>query len=212
MKKILIAVPCMDQVAAGFAQSLATLNKVGQCSVSFLVGSLIYDSRNKLAAQAVKMGADFVLWLDSDMTFNPDTLERLCADIDGGRDIVSGLYFRRAAPYTPVAFSKIEIVDDHADFDNYSGELSGIHEVAGVGFGCVLISTDVFIDCFAKYGTVFSPIGGLGEDLAFCWRARQQGYKVYLDTDIKCGHVGHVLVTEDFYTAFSGGQNDNDKS
>ena len=48
-KKILIAVPCMDMVSARFAQSLTTLKKVGKCTVSFLIGSLIYDSRNRLA-------------------------------------------------------------------------------------------------------------------------------------------------------------------
>ena len=53
--KILVAVPSMDSVAAGFAQSLATLNKFGQCSVSFICGSLIYDARNKLAAQATTL-------------------------------------------------------------------------------------------------------------------------------------------------------------
>lgn len=74
-KKILIAVPCMDMVSARFAQSLATLKKVGECTVSFLIGSLVYDSRNRLTAYAVAMEADYILWLDSDMVFAPDVLE-----------------------------------------------------------------------------------------------------------------------------------------
>ena len=53
--KILIAVPCMDSVAAQFAQALAMLEKVGSCLVSFVIGSLIYNSRNDLARQAMKM-------------------------------------------------------------------------------------------------------------------------------------------------------------
>ena len=79
---ILIAIPCMDMVSARFAQSLATLKKVGQCTVSFLMGSLIYDSRNKLAGYAVQMEADYMLWLDSDMVFPPDTLERMMKTIE----------------------------------------------------------------------------------------------------------------------------------
>ena len=63
-KKILIAVPCMDMVSARFAQSLATLKRVHKCSISFLSGSLIYDSRNKLAGLAVEMEADYILWLE----------------------------------------------------------------------------------------------------------------------------------------------------
>ena len=59
MAKILICVPSGDQVAAGFAQSLAMLQKGGnETAIMFQVGSLIYDARNKLAKQAIKMGAD----------------------------------------------------------------------------------------------------------------------------------------------------------
>ena len=88
MRKILIAVPCMDMVSARFAQSLTTLKKVDQCVVSFIMGSLIYDSRNKLAAYALQMEADYILWLDSDMVFQPDTLERMLKDMDEHPDEV----------------------------------------------------------------------------------------------------------------------------
>ena len=106
--KIMIAVPCMDQVPARFAQSLATLQKVGECVIGFQVGSLVYVARENLAGGAIEMGADYVLWLDSDMVFNPDTLVRLLADKDKG-DIVSGLYYRRVSPFTPVLFKDLSI-------------------------------------------------------------------------------------------------------
>ena len=215
-KKILIAVPCMDQVAAPFAHSLASIAKPkdSECVIKMLCGSLIYDSRNKLAADAVKMGAYYILWIDADMVFNADALNILMQDLDQGADIASGLYFRRAQPYTPVAFDKIEIHEDGgpASFENYSGPLSGITEVGGVGFGFVLMKTDVILDCLGKYGTCFTPLAGFGEDLSFCWRARQQGYKVVLDANVKLGHVGHVVITEDFYKAFNGGPRNESKS
>ena len=40
--KTLIAVPAMDMCHSRFAQSLATLDKVGECQVSFIMNSLIY--------------------------------------------------------------------------------------------------------------------------------------------------------------------------
>lgn len=208
MKKILIAIPCMDMVACGFAQSLATLNKVGECSVSFIVGSLIYDSRNKLASQALEMGADYVMWFDSDMVFQPDTLVKLMADIDEGRDMVSGLYFRRTKPFTPVLFSKLELNEqgepEHAGYDNYPNE---IFEIAGCGFGCVLMKADMLFDMATEYGAVwFSPIGNIGEDCAFCIRARDMGYKIYCDPQVKLGHVGHNMITESFYKAYKGNE------
>ena len=205
-KKILIAIPSMDYVASGFAGSLATLAKVGECKISFICSSLIYDARNKLAAQAIESEADYILWLDSDMTFKPDTLIRLLKDIeDNNLDIVSALYFRRSHPYSPVAFSKFDFVDNEAVFENYTGELSGLHKVEGVGFGCLLMDAQVVFDVFGKYGDCFSPIAKAGEDLSFLWKARQLGYETYLDCDIKCGHVGHVVVSQGFYEAVSGG-------
>lgn len=209
-KRVFIAVPSMDYVAAGFAQSLATLNKpAGECAISFVCGSLIYDARNKLAAQAIKMEADYVMWFDSDMVFQGDTLLRLLKTMEEqDADIVSGLYFRRSSPYTPVAFQTFDIVNNESVWTNYEGELSGVHEVGAVGFGCVLMKSDVIFEVYAKYGDCFSPVGKAGEDLSFCWRARQLGYKVLLDADVKCGHYGHVTITESFYKAIGGKKDD----
>ena len=75
--KTLIAVPCMDSVPTPFCRSLAMLQKVGDCAISFQVSSLIYTARDNLARKAVDMGADQILWLDSDMVFNPDLMEQL---------------------------------------------------------------------------------------------------------------------------------------
>lgn len=216
MTRVLIAVPCMDMVAAGFAASLAMLQKNTndiQCQVSFLCGSLIYDARNKISAQAIKFDADYVMWFDSDMTFDPDTMVRLFKDLEEHEDIdiVSGLYFRRSAPYTPVAFDKIFINEEtnESTHEDYHGELSGLHEVGAVGFGCVLMKTDVLVDCFAEYGTCFDPIGHFGEDLSFCWRASKLGYKVALDCDVKCGHIGHITSNQSFYEAWTEAHNES---
>lgn len=204
-KKILIAVPAMDQVATGFAQSLATVEKVGKCSVSFMCGSLVYDSRNKLAAQAVKMEADYVMWFDSDMIFDSNTIVKMVEHMENGYDIVSGLYFRRQPPFTPVLFSKLELDSEgieciHEDYDDYPSEM---FEIAGCGFGCVMMKIDVLFDIAAEHSAMwFSPIGNIGEDCAFCIRARESGYKIFCDPTISCGHVGHNIIGESFYRQY----------
>ena len=207
-KKILIAVPCMDMVSARFAQSLTTLKKVDDCIVSFIIGSLIYDSRNRLAEYAVRIDADYILWLDSDMTFPPDVLERMLKVIDehDDIDILSGLYFRRATPFTPVAFDVLE-TDEKGElhFTNMDEVPDGLREVAGCGFGCVLMKTDCLFDIAGKEGPVwFSPLANVGEDCAFCMRARKYGYKIYLDPSIEFGHMGYAAVTRGFYEATKG--------
>ena len=108
--RTLIAVPCMDQVPAPFAQSLAMLQKTGECMLSMQIGSLIYTSRNNLAQMAIQMDVDYVFWLDSDMVFEPDTLIRMMDTLQkNDYDILTGLYFRRVPPYTPVLFDKLDI-------------------------------------------------------------------------------------------------------
>lgn len=213
MRKILIAVPCMDMVSARFAQSLTTLRKVDKCVVSFLIGSLVYDSRNKLAEYAVQMNADYILWLDSDVVFDPDILERMLETIEANDDIdiLSGLYFRRGYPFTPVLFERLELNGDMCEFDNYAGIPAGMTEVAGCGFGCVLMGTDVLLGIAGKtkLGNWFTPMTACGEDVAFCLRARDAGYRIFCDPSIEVGHMGYAPVTKEFYKTFEDNKNAN---
>lgn len=200
---ILIAVPCMDQVPAPFCQSLAQLQKVGNCVLAMQAGSLIYTARNYLATQAIKTDADFVFWLDSDMVFRPDTLSRMMETLkENDLDILTGLYFRRVPPYSPVLFDKLEMDGDACRFTEFDEIPDKLFEVAACGFGCVLMKTDVFFDVQGKFGNMFAPIGYNGEDVAFCWRARECGYKIYCDPSLVCGHVGYSVVDDQFFRAF----------
>lgn len=206
MKKILIAIPCMDMVSARFAQSLSTLKKTEHCVVSFLINSLIYDSRNKLAAYAVEEEFDYILWLDSDMVFPPNTLERMMKTLDEHPeiDILNALYFRRGAPFTPVAFDVLDINDKgECNFVDMTEVPEGLKEIAGCGFGCVLMRTDCLIDLAAKYGhnTWFTPLGNVGEDCSFCIRARNEGYKIFCDPTIPIGHMAYAPVNGSVYEA-----------
>lgn len=203
--KTLIAVPSMDQVPAQFAQSLAMLNKVGECAITFQIGSLIYHSRNELARKAVEMGAEYVFWLDSDMLFDPNTLTDMMQTLHEKKlDILTGLYFRRVAPFTPVLFDQLTFdekgVCHWSNFDRIPDEL---FEVGGCGFGCVLMRTEVFFAVVEKFGNMFAPIGNVGEDLSFCWRARECGYKIYCDPRVSLGHVGHTIITREFYENYT---------
>ena len=215
MRKVLIAVPCMDQLPAQFAHSLATLTSYGiedvQISVWFNLGSLIYTSRDQIAKRALSDEAELVMWFDSDMVFNPDTLIRMLKFIDAGADIVTGVYYRRTPPFTPTIFKTMEIdpetgAAEWTPFDEIPKEP---FEVAACGFGCVLMRTEVFVAVFAKFGYMFTPIGNVGEDIAFSWRARQVGYKIIADPSIKLGHVGHTIITEEFFKKYQSTLTEN---
>lgn len=201
--RTLIAVPAMDTVPTRFAQSLAMLRKVGDCALTFQIGSLVYTSRNELAKKAIAMDADYVLWLDSDMFFEPDLLERLFKTLkEKNLDFLSGLYFRRVPPFTPVLFDKLEITDKGAEWSEYQDLPADLFEIGGCGFGCVLMKTDIILEVAGKFGDMFTPMANAGEDLSFCIRARECGYKLYCDPKITLGHVGQTVVDQAFYRSY----------
>ena len=195
--KTLIAVPCMDTTPVGFTHSLAVLKKEGEVTLSMLSGSLIYESRNKLAKQALKH--DYVLWLDSDMMFPDDLLTRMLKHMED-TEIVTGLYLRRATPFSPVIFKSYHETEGGLEWEDYEDyPKDSVFEVAGMGFGCVMMRKEVLLDVALNYHDWFLPIKGCGEDISFCYRARELGHKIYCDSSIKCGHVGHLIIDESIW-------------
>ena len=193
--KTLICIPCMDMMHTGFVTSLLSLKLKDECRYAVNSSSLIYDSRNSLAKMAVNDEYDRILWLDSDMQFEPYLLQRLSARMDEGLDFVSGVYYSRRPPSTPIIYTKVgylkaengDMTPKAVPFLDYP---DGLIEIEGAGFGAVLMSVKMVRDVAEKYGLPFSPILGFGEDLSFCLRARELGYKLYADTTIQLGHIG----------------------
>ncbi len=205
--KVFVAIPSLDTVPALFCQSLALLQRAGDTVVGFQVGSLVYNARNELARQAIKSEADWVLWLDSDMVFEPDLLKKMlkvCEEND--IDFLTGLCFRRKPPYTPTLFDRLDKMEHGASYTTIMSVPEGRFKVGGCGFAGVLMSTDVLMSVAARFGgRMFDPLEGFGEDVSFCWRARQCGYEIWCDSDIELGHIGSMVVTRAFFEAYSEG-------
>lgn len=198
--RILIAVPCMDTVPALFMRSLLTMRLQGEVEISLAIGSLIYDARNRLAQKAVSENFDRVLWLDSDMIFGPDLMEKLNARIDEGAELVSGLYFTRRAPLEPVVYSDIRKENGVPKRDPYMDyPRDAIFEVAGCGFGGVMMTADLLRRVGDEFGLPFSPILGFGEDLSFCLRVGKLGIPMFCDSAIKLTHLGWKEYNEELF-------------
>ena len=199
-----IAVPCADMMHTDFVRSLIGLRTVGEVNYIFGQGSLIYDARNQLSAMAVAGGYDRMLWLDSDMTFPSDLMEKLYADLDDGRDVVGGLCFTRRPPIKPAAYARLyNTPNEGGGFTPHADPIVGWgdepFEVEAVGFAVVALNVSVCEQVQKKYGLPFTPALGYGEDLSFCARARDIGAKIYVDPRIKIGHVGLHTFTEADY-------------
>ena len=202
--KTMIATPCLNTVESEFHQSIASLRHVGEVQFASMQSSMIYKSRTDLALLSLANKYDFVLWVDSDMAFKPDLLERLMADMDG-RDIVAPLFFMRNPPYEPVMYSKLRkgltpAENEHEKLIDYPE--NEMFTVEGVGFGCVLMRTKVIQDVVDRYHELFGHITGYGEDLSFCIRARGCGYDIWVDPTIEVGHKGSIIVDKKWSKAY----------
>lgn len=204
--KTLIAIPCMDMIHTAFFSSMMHLLPVGECEFGISQSSLVYDSRNILSQRAVREGFDRMLFLDSDMAFEPDLMLRLSADMDEGRDFVSGIFFTRKGQIKPCVYSEVEYkaLEDNlllpykTIMEDYPRDQ--IFPVAGSGMAATMVSVDLIRRVADRYGLPFSPLIGFGEDLSFCKRATELGATLYCDSRVKVGHVGERIITEETYS------------
>ena len=210
--KTLIAIPCMDTIPVGFAQSLIYLEKGHDVSVNFQANSLVYDSRNLISLTAIEHGFDRVMWFDSDMMFTKDTMKMLMADMDRlDADMVTGVYFKRRPPYSPVIFDQL----DEPGTDGKGSPVARVHNyldypkdtifpVRGCGFGCVMTSVKLLKQVWDKFGPAFAPYPWAGEDISFCHRVNKLGVQIWCDSNIMCGHIGQYVYTEGTYNFARG--------
>ena len=202
--KTLIAIPCMDYLEADFVDCLIHMRPVGEVEIRLLKASLVYDARNQITKYALDSDFDYVLWLDSDMTFESDLMEKLMADIEGREDIdaVTGLCFGRRPPFKPCIYNRLEVKQDgnmvtpiaENWFDYPRDQL---FEVEACGFACVLMKIGT-LQATGIYGVPFYPVGGMGEDLTYCWRAKKLGLRFWCDSRLKIGHLMRIAVEEQF--------------
>lgn len=184
--KVAICVPCRDTVMSGFCFDLAKMvgyhsrNTDDQIYIYQMAGTLIFDQREKLAREALKEGAEAILWIDSDMRFPMDTLERL---LSHGVDICGVNATTRREPVLPTALN-LEIVEGKPLFRKV--ETRGkdyVEEVSAVGFGVTLTRKSVFEKMPAPwFDILWTADGGIiGEDVHFCIKAQDFGIKTYVD-------------------------------
>jgi len=202
--KTLIAIPCVGTIPYEFSMALDYLIKGENVSILYKPNSLVYDSRNLISLTAIENKFDRVMWFDSDMVFNPDTLQTLHKDMDNlGCDVVTGLYVKRSLPTEPVLYDIIEepVRNDKGVLERniypyMDYPKNAVFPVAGCGFGCVLTTTKILHDVWQKFGPAFTPYTWASEDISFCYRVNQIGGRIWCDSNVSCGHIGTYVYTE----------------
>lgn len=190
--RLLIAIPSHDYIHVEFVKSLTRLmRELEMNNINFDVciesGTLVYVARDNLSSKAINGGYTHVLWLDADMVFQETLLDDLqfC-----GKEFVCGVFHARRKGYHSCIFSNIDI-NSLERIEEYPREA---FEIAGCGFACVYMSVDMLKTVMSTNGTCFLPTKNLGEDLAFCKRATDLGYKLYCEPSAVVGHMGHVAI------------------
>jgi hypothetical protein len=167
------------------------------CSIGQVFTAL---ARERIAQEAVERGMDYLFMIDDDMITGTDIFERLYKH---NVDICAALAFTRSAPHSPVIY-EVNKGYDPVEKKNYyinhtliSYPKDTLVECDAVGFGAVLIKVDVLRNMSTPW---FMSTSGAGEDIHFCHQAGEHGYKVYMDTATKMGHLGYPpVITEEDY-------------
>jgi hypothetical protein len=209
--QVLVAQPIYGWVPAEAAMSFTQMVSKGTHQ-GYVVGigqtsyGILSEARNILVRQVLAHNTPctHVLFVDSDMLIPENTVERL---LHRRKSIVSALYFMRRAPHLPVAIKTDQARDSNEPAAFYIDYPEGLSTVASAGLGCCLIETQVLKDIAAKYkdDKWFSFEQNEGEDIFFCKRARSVGHTVYLDADVKCGHLADVVIHEGHFRAANKG-------
>jgi len=114
-----------------FWASLFGLERPAGTGACFARSAVISENRNKITAEALAMGADWVLYLDDDHILKPDTLRRL---LDADKDVISAHYIRRLPPFWPVIM-ETELEDGTFLWKQLRSDETGIITAAAVGAG-----------------------------------------------------------------------------
>lgn len=156
VKDCVILVPCGGTIATACKQSLRVLEHRGY-TVRRIGGYAAIDmARNVIASAAIRDGFAETLWIDSDIGFNPDSIEQLRGH---NLPIVSGLYAKKgrrqfASHFLPGTQNVL------------LGAGGGLMEILYAATGFLLVQRQVYLDiqqklslpdCNAMFGDAVVP-------------------------------------------------------
>lgn len=192
--------------------------EAGWFATKYGSGGLIQARNDTVASFLAEAAADWLMWIDTDMGFSPDSIDRLhdAADADE-RPVVGGLCFmmQELAPDglggyltqpLPTVYDWVRTDEGLTGFQSRTEyERDTLTKADATGSAFILCHRSAFEAVEAEYGrTWYSPVkneGGttLSEDLSFCTRLAAVGLPLYVDTRVKTSHMKSVWVDERLY-------------
>lgn len=227
-EKVLIGIPSGGSVHATFLQSLTRLqrweyqnpnDRYELIDIVNRTGLYIQENRNNLVKDARDLGADWLLQLDSDYSFDPNFLQMIMRNADkDGKNMIFGLYSNIGAFKKDGSFEVIDCIyreTSDGKFQNISIKDNGqLVEVDASGTGLFLSHVSVYdkIPYPWFWVTLFQNDDGttqmMNEDLSFCRFARMSGFKLWCDPMAEAHHYKNVPLLPSTMRSFVKNIND----
>ena len=214
MKTVLIGMPSYTGlIPAVTVQSLLQLHKPAACAFMIVERQRIDKARSACVLEALRTGADYLLFVDDDNPIPPDTLDLMLAD---DKDIVTAPILGRVADkhgrHPLCAFYSRTVDVDGESLRLYHNierlrDAGPLHRVDAAGTGCMLIKRRVLEALYAKHRDHVFEFGDIrfaekitvdgvdydrrtmSEDCEFCERAVDAGFEIWLDERIRPLHI-----------------------
>lgn len=143
---------------------------------------------------------DYIMWIDSDIVFTPKQFQKL---VDHNKDIISGVYMMDDGKHFATCKDwDEEYFKEHGQFKfltlNDIEEKEVLLEVSYSGMGFMLIKKGIFESMeYPWFKPIEKKIGNMVdftmEDVAFCLKAKEKGFKIYIDSTVRVGHEKKVV-------------------
>jgi hypothetical protein len=178
------------------------------------------EARNKAVRIFLdERSAEWFLWVDTDMGFQPDMMERLVSAADPAeRPVVGALAFSykelspdgmggyRCEP-RPTILDWRTIGEESGFIGRMSYPSNSLIQCGGTGSAAILIHRSALEKVRAEsgdhwYDRISNPSTGgnlIGEDLSFCVRLGAVGIPVFVHTGVRTSHHKDVWVSEPNY-------------
>lgn len=221
--RVTIAYPHPNEVAHSWTESMIKMisydyshkARISQGGLLFAYSDSggIIKSRNFITSQFLKSDCDWLFWIDTDMGFEEDSLERLIEISDPEeRPIVGGLCFGQKVSSSDgfggqrrIIFPTILMLGRDYD-DSYTTNPALIYpvnqlvECDATGSAFLLVHRSVYesIGDDGWYNELLYKNNNkpFGEDISFCIRAKELGYPIHVHTGIKTTHLKERWISD----------------
>lgn len=157
--------------------------------ISARSNSLLAPARNKVIRAVTHLDVDVLVWLDTDIIWEPDQVDELVSWVEPDRQIVTGAYHA----LDPDG----EVFWQHVPHDTEPrGYLPSVLDGTGMGFCALDVSIiEPILERFPyPYAELLTDrYGMVDQDVGFCIRARETGVTTFL-VNIPVGHIKEQVI------------------